>query len=203
MRYTRIVNEIKLSQVVDSRYKESVDFVLNWKPGQKVPNPRYIEYKNDVSNAFGRATHKLGGANVYTVWDAQRKDGEEPFDKYSFPSSVLHVPGFLKRAPKQLKRIKSRSAIRLIKEVITALKPWEEIAEKIKAMKGDVVKRQVGHFPRRLKMSWRRLVRDFARNLRKPSSRTMRTWLANTKRMPRGREAPILIASIVTSQIII
>ena len=35
-------------------------------------------------------------------------------------------------------------AIKLIKEVITALKPWEEIAEKLKAMKGDVVKRQIG-----------------------------------------------------------
>jgi hypothetical protein len=144
MRYTRIVNEIKLSQVVHSRHKESVDFVLNWKPGQKVPNPRYIEYKNDVSSAFRVATHKLDGANVYTVWDAQRKDGEEPLDKYSFPSSVLHVPGFLKRAPKQLKRIKSRNAIKLIKEAITALKPWVEIAENLKAMKGDVVKRQVG-----------------------------------------------------------
>jgi len=144
MRYMRIVNEIKLSQVVHSRHKESVDFVLNWKPGQKVPNPRYIEYKNDVSNAFRVATHKLDGANVYTVWGAQQKDGEEPFDKYSFPSSVLHVPGFLKRAPKQLKKIKSRRATKMIREAITALKPWEEIAEKIKAMKGDVVKRQVG-----------------------------------------------------------
>ena len=140
----RIVNEIKLSAQVHDRHKESIEFVMNWKPGQKVPNPRYIEYKNDVASAFRMATNKLDGANVFIVWRAQQAEGEEAFHKYSFPDSVFHVPGFLKRAPKQLKKIKSRRATKMIKEAINALKPWEEIAEKIKAMRGDVVKRKMG-----------------------------------------------------------
>lgn len=140
----RIVNEIRLSQVVGPRHKDSVDFVMNWKPGQKVPNPRYIEYKNDVSRAFAIATGTLDGANAFKVWGAQQRDGEEAFHKYSFPASVFHVPGFLKRAPKQLKKIQSLNATKMIKVAINACKPWEEIAGKIKAMKGDVVKRQVG-----------------------------------------------------------
>ena len=46
---------------------------------------------------------------------------------------------------KQLKRtIKSPNATKLVKAAMTACEPWVEIAEKLKAMKGDVVKRQVG-----------------------------------------------------------
>ena len=146
MRYARIVNEIKLFQVVHSRYKDSVEFVKKWKPGEKIPNPQFQKIKSDASSAFGAATNSrhLDGANEFTVWNAQQKDGEEAFHKYSFPSSVLHVPGYLKRTPKQLKKIKSPKATKMIKDAIIACKPWEEIAEKLKAMKGDVVKRQVG-----------------------------------------------------------
>ena len=78
------------------------------------------------------------------MWGAQQKDGEEAFHKYSFPSSVLHVPGYLKRTPKQLKKIKSPRATKMIKAAIVACQPLEEIAEKLKSMKGDVVKRQIG-----------------------------------------------------------
>ena len=144
MRYMRIVNEIKLSQVVGPRYKDSVEFVQKWKRGEKIPNPKFLQIKSDVSGAFRMATHKLDGANEFTVWSAQQKDGEESFHKYSFPSSVLHVPGYLKRTPKQLKKIKSPRATKMIKAAIVACQPWEEIAEKLKAMKGDVVKRQIG-----------------------------------------------------------
>ena len=146
MRYMRIVNEIKLSQVVHSRYKDSVEFVQKWKPGEKIPNPKFQQIKSDVSSAFNAATNSrhLDGANEFTVWNAQKADGEESFLKYSFPNSVLHVAGFLKRTPKQLKKIKSRRATKMIKDAIIACKPWEEIAEKLKAMKGDVVKRQIG-----------------------------------------------------------
>jgi len=142
----RIVNEIKLSQVVHSRYKDSVEFVQKWKPGEKIPNPKFLQIKSDVSSAFNTATNSrhLDGANEFTVWNAQKADGEEAFHKYSFPQSVLHVAGFLKRSPKQLKQIKSRRATKMIKAAIVACQPWEEIAEKLKAMKGDVVKRQVG-----------------------------------------------------------
>ena len=142
----RIVNEIKLSQVVHERYKDSVEFVQKWKPGEKIPNPKFLQIKSDVSSAFARATNSrhLDGANEFTVWSAQQNDGEEAFHKYSFPSSVLHVPGYLKRTPKQLKQIKSRRATKMIKAAIVACQPWEEIAEKLKAMKGDVVKRQIG-----------------------------------------------------------
>ena len=146
MRYMRIVNEIKLSQVVHSRYKDSVEFVQKWKPGEKIPNPKFQQIKSDVSSAFNAATNSrhLDGANEFTVWNAQKADGEESFLKYSFPNSVLHVSGFLKRAPKQLKKIKSQRATKMIKAAIVACQPWEEIAEKLKAMKGDVVKRQIG-----------------------------------------------------------
>ena len=147
MRYMRIVNEIKLSQVVNSRYKDSVEFVQTWKPGEKIANPKFQTIKSDVSSAFSTATNSriLKGANEYAVWKAQEADGEETEYKYSFPSSVLHVAGYLKRTKKQLKRtIKSRNATKLVKAAMTACEPWEEIAEKLKAMKGDVVKRQIG-----------------------------------------------------------
>lgn len=147
MRYMRIVNEIKLSQVVGTKHKDSVEFVQKWKPGEKIPNPKFLQIKSDVSRAFDIATNstKLKGANEFTVWGLQKQDGETEEYKYSFPNSVLHVAGYLKRTTKQLKRtIKSRNATKLVKAAMTACEPWVEIAEKLKAMKGDVVKRQVG-----------------------------------------------------------
>ena len=147
MRYMRIVNEIKLSQVVGPKHKDSVEFVQKWKSGEKIPNPKFLQIKTDVSRAFDIATNSnnLKGANEYAVWKAQEAEGEETEYKYAFPSSVLHVSGYLKRTKKQLKRtIKSLNATKLVKSAMTACEPWVEIAEKLKAMKGDVVKRQVG-----------------------------------------------------------
>ena len=147
MRYMRIVNEIKLSQVVGPKHKDSIEFVQKWKSGEKIPNPQFQKIKTDVSRAFDIATNstKLKGANEFTVWGLQKQDGETEEYKYSFPNSVLHVAGYLKRTKKQLKRtIKSRNATKLVKAAMTACEPWVEIAEKLKAMKGDVVKRQVG-----------------------------------------------------------
>ena len=143
----RIVNEIKLSQVVGPKHKDSVEFVQKWKSGEKIPNPQFQKIKTDVSRAFDIATNstKLKGANEFVVWGLQKQDGETEEYKYSFPNSVLHVSGYLKRTKKQLKRtIKSPNAIKLVKAAMTACEPWVEIAEKLKAMKGDVVKRQVG-----------------------------------------------------------
>ena len=147
MRYMRIVNEIKLSQVVGPKHKDSIEFVQKWKSGEKIPNPKFQQIKTDVSRAFDIATNstKLKGANEFTVWGLQKQDGETEEYKYSFPNSVLHVAGYLKRTTKQLKRtIKSPNATKLVKAAMTACEPWVEIAEKLKAMKGDVVKRQVG-----------------------------------------------------------
>ena len=147
MRYMRIVNEIRLSQTVDARHKDSIEFVQNWKSGQKIPNPQFQKIKNDVSRAFGNATNStdIKGANEFTVWNAQKEAGETEEYKYSFPNSVLHVPGYLKRTAKQLKRtIKSSKANKMVKDAMTACEPWEKIAVTLKAMKGDVVKRQVG-----------------------------------------------------------
>ena len=147
MRYMRIVNEIKLSQVVGPKHKDSIEFVQKWKSGEKIPNPKFLQIKTDVSRAFDIATNstKLKGANEFTVWGLQKQDGETEEYKYSFPNSVLHVAGYLKRTKKQLKRtIKSPNATKLVKAAMTACEPWVEIAEKLKAMKGDVVKRQVG-----------------------------------------------------------
>ena len=147
MRYMRIVNEIKLSQVVGPKHKDSIEFVQKWKRGEKIPNPQFQKIKTDVSRAFDIATNstKLKGANEFTVWGLQKQDGETEEYKYSFPNSVLHVAGYLKRTAKQLKRtIKSPKATKLVKAAMTACEPWVEIAEKLKAMKGDVVKRQVG-----------------------------------------------------------
>ena len=147
MRYMRIVNEIKLSQVVGSKHKDSIEFVQKWKSGEKIPNPKFQQIKTDVSRAFDIATNstKLKGANEFTVWGLQKQDGETEEYKYSFPNSVLHVAGYIKRTTKQLKRtIKSPNATKLVKAAMTACEPWVEIAEKLKAMKGDVVKRQVG-----------------------------------------------------------
>ena len=147
MRYMRIVNEIKLSQVVGPKHKDSVEFVQKWKSGEKIPNPKFLQIKTDVSRAFDIATNstKLKGANEFTVWGLQKQDGEAEEYKYSFPNSVLHVAGYIKRTTKQLKRtIKSPNATKLVKAAMTACEPWVEIAEKLKAMKGDVVKRQVG-----------------------------------------------------------
>ena len=143
----RIVNEIRLSQTVDARHKDSIEFVQNWKSGQKIPNPQFQKIKNDVSRAFGNATNStdIKGANEFTVWNAQKEAGETEEYKYSFPNSVLHVPGYLKRTAKQLKRtIKSSKANKMVKDAMTACEPWEKIAVTLKAMKGDVVKRQVG-----------------------------------------------------------
>ena len=143
----RIVNEIKLSQTVDAKHKDSIEFVQKWKKGEKIPNPQFQKIKTDVSRAFDIATNstKLKGANEFTVWGAQKQDGEAEEYKYSFPNSVLHVAGYIKRTTKQLKRtIKSPSATKLVKAAMSACEPWVEIAEKLKAMKGDVVKRQVG-----------------------------------------------------------
>ena len=143
----RIVNEIKLSQTVDAKHKDSIEFVQKWKKGEKIPNPQFQKIKSDVSRAFDIATNstKLKGANEFTVWGLQKQDGETEEYKYSFPNSVLHVAGYLKRTTKQLKRtIKSPNATKLVKAAMTACEPWVEIAEKLKAMKGDVVKRQVG-----------------------------------------------------------
>ena len=143
----RIVNEIKLSQVVGTKHKDSVEFVQKWKPGEKIPNPKFQQIKSDVSRAFETATNstKLKGANEFTVWGLQKQDGETEEYKYSFPNSVLHVSGYLKRTKKQLKRtIKSPNATKLVKAAMIACEPWVEIAEKLKAMKGDVVKRQIG-----------------------------------------------------------
>ena len=147
MRYMRIVNEIKLSQVVGPKHKDSIEFVQKWKSGEKIPNPKFLQIKTDVSRAFDIATNStnLKGANEFTVWGLQKQDGETEEYKYSFPNSVLHVSGYLKRTKKQLKRtIKSPNATKLVKAAMTACEPWVEIAEKLKAMKGDVVKRQVG-----------------------------------------------------------
>ena len=147
MRYMRIVNEIKLSQTVDAKHKDSIEFVQKWKKGEKIPNPQFQKIKSDVSRAFDIATNstKLKGANEFTVWGLQKQDGETEEYKYSFPNSVLHVAGYIKRTKKQLKRtIKSPNATKLVKAAMTACEPWVEIAEKLKAMKGDVVKRQVG-----------------------------------------------------------
>ena len=147
MRYMRIVNEIKLSQTVDAKHKDSIEFVQKWKKGEKIPNPQFQKIKSDVSRAFDIATNstKLKGANEFTVWGLQKQDGETEEYKYSFPNSVLHVAGYIKRTTKQLKRtIKSPNATKLVKAAMTACEPWVEIAEKLKAMKGDVVKRQVG-----------------------------------------------------------
>ena len=147
MRYMRIVNEIKLSQTVDTKHKDSIEFVQKWKKGEKIPNPQFQKIKSDVSRAFDIATNstKLKGANEFTVWGLQKQDGETEEYKYSFPNSVLHVAGYIKRTTKQLKRtIKSPNATKLVKAAMTACEPWVEIAEKLKAMKGDVVKRQVG-----------------------------------------------------------
>ena len=147
MRYMRIVNEIRLSQTVDARHKDSIEFVQNWKSGQKIPNPQFQKIKNDVSRAFGNATNStdIKGANEFTVWNAQKEAGETEEYKYSFPNSVLHVQGYLKRTAKQLKRtIKSSKANKMVKDAMTACEPWEKIAVTLKAMKGDVVKRQVG-----------------------------------------------------------
>ena len=147
MRYMRIVNEIKLSQVVGPKHKDSIEFVQKWKSGEKIPNPQFQKIKTDVSRAFDIATNstKLKGANEFTVWGLQKQDGEAEEYKYSFPNSVLHVAGYIKRTTKQLKRtIKSPNATKLVKAAMTACEPWVEIAEKLKAMKGDVVKRQVG-----------------------------------------------------------
>ena len=143
----RIVNEIRLSQTVDAKHKDSIEFVQKWKKGQKIPNPQFQKIKTDVSRAFDIATNsnKVKGANEFTVWGLQKQDGEPEEYKYSFPNSVLHVSGYLKRTAKQLKRsIKSPNATKLVKAAMTACEPWVEIAEKLKAMKGDVVKRQVG-----------------------------------------------------------
>ena len=143
----RIVNEIKLSQTVDAKHKDSIEFVQKWKKGEKIPNPQFQKIKSDVSRAFDIATNstKLKGANEFTVWGLQKQDGETEEYKYSFPNSVLHVAGYIKRTTKQLKRtIKSPNATKLVKAAMTACEPWVEIAEKLKAMKGDVVKRQVG-----------------------------------------------------------
>ena len=143
----RIVNEIKLSQTVDTKHKDSIEFVQKWKKGEKIPNPQFQKIKSDVSRAFDIATNstKLKGANEFTVWGLQKQDGETEEYKYSFPNSVLHVAGYIKRTTKQLKRtIKSPNATKLVKAAMTACEPWVEIAEKLKAMKGDVVKRQVG-----------------------------------------------------------
>ena len=143
----RIVNEIKLSQVVGPKHKDSIEFVQKWKSGEKIPNPQFQKIKTDVSRAFDIATNstKLKGANEFTVWGLQKQDGEAEEYKYSFPNSVLHVAGYIKRTTKQLKRtIKSPNATKLVKAAMTACEPWVEIAEKLKAMKGDVVKRQVG-----------------------------------------------------------
>ncbi len=147
MRYMRIVNEIKLSQVVGTKHKDSVEFVQKWKSGEKIPNPQFQKIKTDVSRAFDIATNstKLKGANEFVVWGLQKAEGETEEYKYSFPNSVLHVAGYLKRTKKQLKRtIKSPNATKLVKAAMTACEPWVEIAEKLKAMKNDVVKRQVG-----------------------------------------------------------
>ena len=147
MRYMRIVNEIRLSQTVDAKHKDSVEFVQNWKRGQKIPNPQFQKIKSDVSRAFDIATNstKLKGANEFTVWGLQKQDGEAEEYKYSFPNSVLHVSGYLKRTAKQLKRsIKSPKASKIVKAAMTACEPWEQIAITLKAMKGDVVKRQIG-----------------------------------------------------------
>jgi len=143
----RIVNEIKLSQVVGTKHKDSVEFVQKWKSGEKIPNPQFQKIKTDVSRAFDIATNstKLKGANEFVVWGLQKAEGETEEYKYSFPNSVLHVAGYLKRTKKQLKRtIKSPNATKLVKAAMTACEPWVEIAEKLKAMKNDVVKRQVG-----------------------------------------------------------
>jgi len=143
----RIVNEIRLSQTVDVKHKDSIEFVQKWKSGEKIPNPQFQKIKTDVSRAFDIATNstKLKGANEFTVWGLQKQDGETEEYKYSFPNSVLHVAGYLKRTKKQLKRtIKSPNATKLVKAAMTACEPWVEIAEKLKAMKNDVVKRQVG-----------------------------------------------------------
>ena len=143
----RIVNDIRLSQTVDAKHKDSIEFVQKWKKGQKIPNPQFQKIKNDVSRAFGNATNStnIKGANEFTVWNAQKEAGETEEYKYSFPNSVLHVPGYLKRTAKQLKRtIKSSKANKMVKDAMTACEPWEKIAITLKAMKGDVVKRQIG-----------------------------------------------------------
>jgi hypothetical protein len=143
----RIVNEIRLSQTVDVKHKDSIEFVQKWKSGEKIPNPQFQKIKTDVSRAFDIATNstKLKGANEFTVWGFQKEDGETEEYKYSFPNSVLHVPGYLKRTAKQLKRsIKSPKASKIVKDAMTACEPWEKIAVTLKAMKGDVVKRQIG-----------------------------------------------------------
>ena len=147
MRYMRIVNEIRLSQTVDAKHKDSIEFVQKWKSGQKIPNPQFQKIKSDVSRAFDIATNgsRLSGANEFTVWNAQKEAGETEEYKYSFPSSVLHVSGYLKRTAKQLKRtIKSPKASKMVKDAMTACEPWENIAINLKSMKNDVVKRQVG-----------------------------------------------------------
>ena len=66
----RIVNEIKLSQTVDAKHKDSVEFVQKWKKGEKIPNPQFQKIKTDVSRAFDIANNstKLKGANEFTVW---------------------------------------------------------------------------------------------------------------------------------------
>ena len=114
----RIVNEIRLSQTVDAKHKDSIEFVQKWKKGQKIPNPQFQKIKSDVSRAFDTATNstKLKGANEFTVWGLQKQDGEPEEYKYSFPNSVLHVSGYLKRTAKQLKRtIKSPKASKIVK----------------------------------------------------------------------------------------
>jgi len=135
----RIVNEIKLSQVVGTKHKDSVEFVQKWKSGEKIPNPQFQKIKTDVSRAFDIATNstKLKGANEFVVWGLQKAEGETEEYKYSFPNSVLHVVGYPKRTKKQLKRtIKSPNATKLVKAAMTACEPWVEIAEKLKVITG-------------------------------------------------------------------
>ena len=56
MRYMRIVNEIDYLKLW-TQDKDSIEFVQNWKKGQKIPNPQFQKIKNDVSRAFGNATN--------------------------------------------------------------------------------------------------------------------------------------------------
>ena len=98
--------------------------------GQKIPNPQFQKIKNDVSRAFDTATNStdIKGANEFTVWNSQKEAGETEEYKYSFPNSVLHVSGYLKRTAKQLKRtIKKSKANKMVKDAMTACEPWEKL----------------------------------------------------------------------------
>ena len=163
----RIVNEIRLSQTQMLNTKTQLSLCKN---GKRVKDSKSTisENKTDVSRAFDIATNsnKVKGANEFTEWGLQKQYGEPEEYKYSFPNSVHHVPGYLKRTAKQLKRsIKSPKASKIVKDAMTACEPWEQIAIKLKAMKGDVVKRQVGAGSN--KPMIQRLARKLKKNLKK------------------------------------